>query len=196
MSLGSEWHQKPVNSTGRAGSSQGEARCAPARDESQLARHEQTHCGPEDLAWTGSGKAEHGDGVETRQSQQGECRRRWAHGSADGGYLKLHWKAIRQSLLLGTYRPSPVRRVQIPKPGGGLRELGIPTVVDRLIQQALLQVLQPVIDPTFSGHSFGFRPGRSPHGQYCWRTAMLSRVARWWWMWTWRSSSTASTMTS
>ncbi len=80
------------------------------------------------------------------------------------GYLKLHWKAIRQSLLLGTYRPSPVRRVQIPKPGGGLRELGIPTVVDRLIQQALLQVLQPVIDPTFSGHSFGFRPGRSPHG--------------------------------
>jgi len=80
------------------------------------------------------------------------------------GYLKLHWKAIRQSLLLGTYRPSPVRRVQIPKPGGGLRELGIPTVVDRLIQQALLQVLQPVIDPTFSGHSFGFRPGRSAHG--------------------------------
>ena len=80
-----------------------------------------------------------------------------------GEDLKTQWPDIRRGLLDGSYRPSPVRRVGIPKPGGGTRELGIPTVVDRLIQQALLQVLQPLIDPTFSAHSYGFRPGRSAH---------------------------------
>ena len=82
---------------------------------------------------------------------------------ATGEYLKQAWPHIRARLLAGDYRPEPVRRVGIPKPGGGVRELGIPTVVDRLIQQALLQVLQPCIDRTFSDSSFGFRPRRSAH---------------------------------
>jgi RNA-directed DNA polymerase len=78
-------------------------------------------------------------------------------------YLREHWPDIRSQLLSGTYRPKPVRRVEIPKPDGGIRKLGVPCVVDRLIQQALLQVLQKRWDPTFSEHSYGFRPGRSAH---------------------------------
>ena len=78
-------------------------------------------------------------------------------------HLKVAWPEIRQSLDAGTYRPSPVRRVTIPKPGGGERELGVPTVLDRLLQQALSQVLSPVFEPSFSDRSFGFRPGRSAH---------------------------------
>ena len=77
--------------------------------------------------------------------------------------LQTSWPDIRQALHAGRYRPSPVRKVMIPKPDGSQRELGIPTVTDRLIQQALLQVLQPLIDPTFSDHSHGFRPGRRAH---------------------------------
>ena len=78
-------------------------------------------------------------------------------------YLKDNWVRLREDLLAGRYQPQPVRRVMIPKPGGGERELGIPTVLDRFIQQALLQVLQPLFDPTFSDASYGFRPGRSAH---------------------------------
>ena len=77
--------------------------------------------------------------------------------------LVTEWPRLREQLLRGTYRPRPVRGVTIPKPDGGERELGIPTVTDRLIQQALLQVLQPLLDPTFSEHSYGFRPGRRAH---------------------------------
>ena len=79
------------------------------------------------------------------------------------GYLKQHWPRIREQLLSGTYKPQPVRRVEIPKPDGGVRKLGIPTVLDRLIQQAVMQVLQRRWDPTFSEHSYGFRPKRSAH---------------------------------
>ena len=78
-------------------------------------------------------------------------------------YLNTHWEAVKAALLAGTYRPSPVRRVEIPKPGGGVRLLGIPTVMDRLLQQALLQVMEPIFDPHFSWHSYGFRSGKRAH---------------------------------
>jgi RNA-directed DNA polymerase len=79
------------------------------------------------------------------------------------GYLKVHWLEVREALESGKYQPSPVRRVEIPKPDGGVRQLGIPTVLDRLIQQAIAQVLTPMFEDVFSPHSYGFRPGRSAH---------------------------------
>jgi RNA-directed DNA polymerase len=82
-------------------------------------------------------------------------------------YLAEHWEAIREELLAGAYQPKPVKRQEIPKSGGGVRELGIPTALDRFVQQAILQVLQPRFDPTFSEHSHGFRPGRRAHDAVC-----------------------------
>jgi RNA-directed DNA polymerase len=109
----------------------------------------------------------------TRENLQAAWKRVQANKGAAGvdgldieqtaAVLRTSWPQTRQALLAGTYRPEPVRKVMIPKPDGSQRELGIPTVLDRLIQQALLQVLQPLIDPTFSEHSHGFRPGRRAH---------------------------------
>lgn len=79
------------------------------------------------------------------------------------GHLREHWGSLKARLLEGSYRPAQVRRAEIPKPGGGVRKLGIPTTLDRFIQQALLQVLGPLWEPTFSDSSYGFRPGRSAH---------------------------------
>jgi RNA-directed DNA polymerase len=127
---------------------------------------------------TGSAKPTAGTGglleaALTRQNLQTAWKRVKANKGAAGVdgldieqtqlMLRTKWPDIRQALLQGTYRPSPVRKVLIPKPDGSQRELGIPTVTDRLIQQALLQVLQPLIDPTFSEYSHGFRPGRRAH---------------------------------
>jgi group II intron reverse transcriptase/maturase len=133
------------------------------RDEARLARPETEGLGR--------------DGLLTQALARANLVRAWKRVKANRGsagvdgltieataeYLKTEWPRIREDLQAGRYRPLPVRRVQIPKSGGGMRELGIPTVTDRLIQQALLQVLQPLIDPTFSEHSYGFRPGRRAH---------------------------------
>jgi RNA-directed DNA polymerase len=143
----------------RASVASGEAGGNLARDEA---------CGPQcEIEDTGSALLE---AMLTRANLQQAWKRVKANKGAAGvdgmdiaqtaAFLKTEWPVIRQQLLQGNYRPRPVRRVMIAKPDGGQRELGIPTVVDRLIQQALLQVLQPLIDPSFSDHSYGFRPGR------------------------------------
>jgi RNA-directed DNA polymerase len=95
------------------------------------------------------------------------------------GYLKQHWPAIREQLLSGTYKPQPVRRVEIPKPDGGVRKLGIPTVLDRFVQQAVMQVLQGRWDRTFSDHSYGFRPGRSAHQAVAQAQQYMAEGYRW-----------------
>ena len=78
-------------------------------------------------------------------------------------FCQEHWPKIREQIIIGSYKPAPVKKVEIPKPGGGKRQLGIPCVIDRLILQALNQVLTPIFDGSFSNHSFGFRPNRSAH---------------------------------
>ena len=94
-------------------------------------------------------------------------------------YLRGNWERIRAELLAGNYQPSAVRRQEIPKSGGGVRQLGIPTVLDRFIQQAILQVLQPIFDPTFSEYSYGFRPGRRAHDAVCQAQRYVQSGRRW-----------------
>ena len=151
-------HQMPA-SAGRVAGRRGEASSKAASDETRSTRQE-----PEDA----------GRGLLAQALARENMQRAWKRVKANKGaagvdgldivqtkeHLKYAWPDIRRRLMGGTYKPLPVRRVGIPKPDGSERELGIPTVTDRLIQQALLQVLQPLIDPTFSEHSYGFRPGR------------------------------------
>ncbi len=154
-------HQKSARAE-RSGEAPGEAGREPGSDEACAPRH--------DTENTGSALLQR---ALTRENLQQAFKRVRANKGAAGvdgldidetaRHLVTVWPTLREQLLRGTYRPSPVRRVTIPKPDGGERELGIPTVTDRLIQQALLQVLQPILDPTFSKHSHGFRPGRRAH---------------------------------
>jgi group II intron reverse transcriptase/maturase len=161
MSMLNVTRQKSANAE-RAGVAHGEAGRDPVRDETGNPRR--------DTESTGSVLLQ---AALTRGNLQQAWKRVKANKGAAGvdgldidqtaRHLVTAWPTIREQLLRGTYRPNPVRRVTIPKPDGGERELGIPTVTDRLIQQALLQVLQPRLDPTFSEHSYGFRPGRRAH---------------------------------
>jgi RNA-directed DNA polymerase len=161
MSKRQALRQMPVQA-GRRVMARGEAACVAASDEACGSRHETQNTGSALLR-----------AALTRENLQQAFKRVRANRGAAGvdgldidqtaQHLVTAWPLIREQLLLGTYRPSPVRRVTIPKPDGGERELGIPTVTDRLIQQALLQILQPILDPTFSEHSYGFRPGRRAH---------------------------------
>ncbi len=147
---------------GRAGEARGEAARDPVSDEAGCPRHDTKSTGSVLLM-----------AALTRENLQRAFKRVKANKGAAGvdglditqtaRHLVTAWPAIREQLMSGTYRPRAVRRVTIPKPAGGERELGIPTVTDRLNQQALLQVLQPILDPTFSEHSYGFRPGRRAH---------------------------------
>jgi group II intron reverse transcriptase/maturase len=152
-------HQKFAKAE-RDESRRGEAEPEASRDEARPAHDETGSLGRDDLLVQALARANlvaAWKRVKANRGSAGVDGKSIAETAED---LKTHWPRIREALLDGSYRPQPVRRVQIPKPGGGMRELGIPTVVDRLIQQALLQVLQPIIDPTFSEHSYGFRPGR------------------------------------
>ena len=151
-------HQMPA-SAGRVAARRGEATSKAISDETRCTRQ-------------GTGSA--GQDLLTQALARQNMQRAWKRVKANKGaagvdgmdiaqtgqHLTTAWPVIRDQLMAGSYRPSPVRRVGIPKSDGSERELGIPTVTDRLIQQALLQVLQPLIDPTFSEHSHGFRPGR------------------------------------
>ena len=162
MRLGSASHQKSGQPE-RVVTGEGEAHAEAARDEARPAFQQQTGLGREDLLWQALSRENMAAAWKRVKANKGSAGIDGLTIEQTPEFLKSHWPRIRQELFDGTYRPQAVRRVEIPKPTGGVRELGIPTVVDRLIQQALLQILQPLIDPTFSEFSYGFRPGRSAH---------------------------------
>ncbi len=162
MSLDDARHQKP-KSLGRTARRRGEAESEVGRDEASAARGREGSSGQVDLLSQALARENMVIAWKRVKANKGSAGVDGLSINDTVEHLKVHWPRIRMEILAGRYRPQAVRRVQIPKPGGGVRELGIPTVADRLIQQALLQVLQPRIDPTFSEFSYGFRPGRSAH---------------------------------
>lgn len=159
--MGKARHQKftPVKPAGR---SSGEAARFPVGDEAKRVSLETRHSGMAllDAALMRENMALAWKRVSANKGSAGSDGLSIAQTKA---WLRVHWPQVKGALLDGSYRPMPVRRVMIPKPDGSERQLGIPSVLDRLIQQALLQVLQPQIDPSFSAHSYGFRPGRNAH---------------------------------
>ena len=162
MLLDHAMHQKSGKPE-RAERGQGEALPGIGRDEAGLAQHEPEGLGRTDLLTQVVARANMVRAWKRVKANRGSAGVDGLTIEATIEYLKTEWPRIREELQTGTYRPQPLRRVQIPKSGGGKWELGIPTVIDQLIQQALLQVLQPLIDPTFSKSSYGFRPGRRAH---------------------------------
>lgn len=162
MTLERARHQKP-GQPGRIAKGRGEASSEAVRDEAGAARCDTEDSGRGSLLAQALASANMAAAWKRVKANGGSAGVDGLTIAATADQLKRTWPVIRASLLNGTYRPAPVRRVQIDKPDGGMRELGIPTVTDRLIQQALLQVMQPRIDPTFSEHSYGFRPGRRAH---------------------------------
>ena len=159
MNLNNDMRQNAQSNLDFSSSPTGETRRA-VRGESESLK---AVSAPESLAGTDRTMEE----IVERENLKEALRRVKANKGAPGvdgitcgqldDHLKQHWPAIREQLLNGTYRPKPVRRVEIPKPDGGVRKLGIPTVLDRFIQQAVMQVLQQRWDPEFSDHSYGFR---------------------------------------
>jgi RNA-directed DNA polymerase len=148
------------------------------------------HAATAPIGTTGQETTELMQQVVRRENMHAAYRRVVRNGGAPGvdgmrvddlwAYCREHWAEIRGELLSGTYRPQPVRQVWIPKPGGGgRRKLGIPTVLDRMIQQAVHQVLTPILDPTFSDASWGFRPGRGAHGAVKAARAHIAAGHRW-----------------
>src|SRR5438309_5904433 len=159
MNLGSDKRQNVQGELDFSSPPAGEAREAKREEtESPSAGH-----GPESPASTSRLMEEICERENLKQALQ-QVKTNKGSAGVDGMTVGQHWPAIREQLLSGTYEPKSVRRVEIPKPdGGGVRKLGIPTVLDRFIQQAVMQVLQKRWDRTFSEHSYGFRPRRSAH---------------------------------
>ena len=169
---------------------------------------EGTGCGTSDIASTmGTFNHERRDLMEAvveRENMERALRRVMSNKGVPGvdglrvedlrGYCIRHWPAVKGALLTGVYEPQPVLGVEIPKPGGGVRQLGIPTALDRLIQQAVHQVLSPLFEPGFSDSSYGFRPGRSAHQAV--RSRRCSPIS-FWMIWTrnWKSVDTHSAAT-
>ena len=180
MSLERESHQKSAQAE-RPPAGRGEAPREWRRDEARSAAHEDVRSGSDGEKLL--------ELVVERSNVEAALRRVKKNKGSPGidgmtvgelpAHVAQHWPRIREDLLAGRYQPAPVRRHAIPKQGGGVRELGIPTVLDRLIQQCVLQVLQPRLDPTFSQHSYGFRPGKRAHDAVCAAQRFIQEGRRW-----------------